>query len=227
MKAYINNFNLLEWPKKLAYDLNKAGLEVTIIDNNSTYLPLLDWYDCCPYKIKRLPMNAGHKSIWDQWVCRNSQERYFYTDPDLDISELPSDWVGKLNDCLDKHENQIKVGLAIKIDDLPSNGILSNWARRVQDYYWQFPLGNDLYDAPVDTTLALYNPKFNNHHDVSPAIRLGGKYAVRHLPWYLKEKETWPDDFKYYCHTCNHSSVTVAHLRSIGTKTQKDCKWLP
>lgn len=224
MKAFINNFNLLEWPKKLAFDLEKAGLDVTIIDNNSTYLPLLDWYNRCHYNVIKLHHNAGHKAIWDCQLV-NKKERYFYTDPDLDISELPSDWVEKLNAVLDEQGNKVKVGLAIKLDDLPASGMLSNWALRVQTYYWSMPLGDDLYEAEVDTTLALYNPLFDDHHSTAPALRLGGKYAVRHLPWYLGEKETWPFDFKYYYHTCNHSSVTVNHLKSLG-KSKKDCKWL-
>jgi hypothetical protein len=224
MRAFINNFNLLEWPKKLAFDLEKAGLDVTIIDNNSTYLPLLKWYDTCHFKVIRLSHNAGHRSIWDCNLV-DKRERYIYTDPDIDISGIPSDWLERLNWVLDEQGTKVKIGLALRIDDLPKNSQLGIWARRIQTYYWSSPLGDDLYEADVDTTIALYNPLFDLHQSVKPALRLGGKYAVRHMPWYLGHKDTWPEDFKYYYHTSNHSSMIVTHMKSFGTN--KDCKWLP
>jgi hypothetical protein len=210
---------IAEWPKKLAFDMEKAGLEVTIIDNNSTCLPLLNWYDRCHFKIIKLNHNAGHRSIWD---CNlfDKKERYIYTDSDIDISDVPSDWVERLNLVLDEYGDKVKVGLALRIDDLPKDGMLSVWARRIQTYYWSMPLGDDLYEADVDTTIAMYNPLFPDHRFVEPSLRLGGKYAARHMPWYLAHKDTWPEDFKYYYHTCNHSSVTVSYMKCVGKKNK-------
>ena len=224
MKAYINNFNLLDWPKKLAKDLTKANLEVVIIDNASTYVPLLEWYDECPYEIVKLKENVGYRAPWYAGVV-NEKEKYIVTDPDLDISQIPEDWVERLEYYLEKYPKP-KIGLAIKLDDLPDDGLLTAWARRVQYIYWQNPIEPDLYDAPVDTTLALYNPKIGGHVGTD-GYRLGGSYAMRHLPWYLKSFNTWSNDYKYFYQHCSNCSITVGHLRTIGNKKKiKDIKWL-
>ena len=54
-------YNRLTYPKNMSEFLSDHGIEVILIDNNSTYPPLLEWYDKCPYKVHRLKENMGHK----------------------------------------------------------------------------------------------------------------------------------------------------------------------
>ena len=48
----INNRNLLTWPKAMVRDLSKwEGIgDIYIVDNGSTYEPLLEWYATNPCK---------------------------------------------------------------------------------------------------------------------------------------------------------------------------------
>jgi len=53
--------------------------------------------------------------------------------------------------------------------------------------YWRFKLQRSdelkVYAAPLDTTFAVYN-KGNYRGSLMDAVRIGGDYAVPHLPWY-------------------------------------------
>ena len=60
----INNRNLLTWPKAMVRDLNKwEGIgDIYIVDNGSTYEPLLEWYATNPCKVVMLGENLGHQA---------------------------------------------------------------------------------------------------------------------------------------------------------------------
>ena len=44
--------------------------------------------------------------------------------------------------------------------------------------------GSPIFMASIDTTFALYNKKFFKPELFYNAVRLGGRYACKHLPWY-------------------------------------------
>ena len=62
----INNRNLLTWPKAMVRDLSKwEGIgDIYIVDNGSTYEPLLDWYETKPCGVIYLNKNVGHQAPW-------------------------------------------------------------------------------------------------------------------------------------------------------------------
>ena len=92
MKIYINNRNYLTWPKNMADILLNQGHDVYIVDNNSTYKPLLDWYNQQKdIKIIKLGINGGHKAPWVHGIIDTS-DYYVVTDSDLDISTVPNNW---------------------------------------------------------------------------------------------------------------------------------------
>jgi hypothetical protein len=41
-------------------------VEPIIVDNASTYPPLLSWYETNPCKVIRLSINCGHRAPWEQ-----------------------------------------------------------------------------------------------------------------------------------------------------------------
>tara|TARA_B110000503_G_C7160466_1_gene419429 strand:+ start:2000 stop:2215 length:216 start_codon:yes stop_codon:yes gene_type:complete len=55
-----------------------------------------------------------------------------------------------------------------------------------ESQYWRFKLQRSdelkVYAAPLDTTFAVYN-KGNYRGSFMDAVRIGGDYAVTHLPW--------------------------------------------
>jgi hypothetical protein len=61
--------------------LLNQGHDVYIVDNASTYKPLLDWYSQQKdVKIIKLGINNGHTSPWKNGII-NSSDYYVVTDP--------------------------------------------------------------------------------------------------------------------------------------------------
>src|SRR5882672_6109812 len=87
----INNFNRLTILRKLADGLSSLGYtNIHIIDNNSTYPKLLEYYqNDCPYTVKRCGVNHGHLSIYNSEYIIQFIEKWpyiAYTDPDLELN---------------------------------------------------------------------------------------------------------------------------------------------
>jgi hypothetical protein len=60
----INNYNRLTSLKLLIASLEKRGYQnIIIVDNNSTYQPLLDYYKSCRYRLIRLEKNLGSNAL--------------------------------------------------------------------------------------------------------------------------------------------------------------------
>ena len=85
----INNFNRLTSLKKLIGGLESRGYRnIHIIDNASSYPPLLEYYSTCPYPVYMLHKNVGHLAVWETGLYKMFTDSYFaYTDSDLEIFE--------------------------------------------------------------------------------------------------------------------------------------------
>jgi hypothetical protein len=177
--------------------------DVTIVDNDSTYEPLLDFYSDTDRKVIKLGENHGHLSPWTQGLIpRNTH--YAVTDPDvIPISECPSDFIDVLKEICQSEPNVIKVGLGLKIDDIPDHFI---YKQGVLDWEGQFwgdgwgspyfgPNGAKVRHAPLDTTFAVYNP--NTEPNIWPARRTDYPYLARHTPWYINSSSL-SDEEQYY-----------------------------
>ncbi len=199
MKAFIICYNRLTYTKNLASDLTKAGFEVILIDNNSNYEPLLNWYLNCPYKVVMMTKNYGHQVLWLELSHLITDKYYLVTDHDLDISGLQPDWVDVLMEGLKLFPNVIKSGLSLRIDDLPVNGYskeVISWEKK----FWTDKV-NGYYRSDIDTTLAIYDRdrKFGvlpNNRFFS-AVRSVEPYTCLHLPWY-NTADNLTDEEKYY-----------------------------
>jgi hypothetical protein len=208
MKALIINYNRLTLPQKLAAWLAATGCEPIIIDNNSDYPPLLDWYLNAPYRILAMDANYGHRVVWTTDVLRQlgigPQERYLVTDSDLDCDGVPYDFVDVLSAGLDKYPHVPKCGLSLEINDLPYTQSAQYVRNRCELRYWTKPLDAMYFDAPVDTTLALYREGWATY--ALEAIRTNRPYTARHVPWYYTDLASLPEDEQYYFNTANESS---------------------
>ncbi len=179
-------------------------LEIHIVDHGSTWPPMLHWLtaqatymDNVHYCGDRPP-----RALWDDREllrdivgCRE----YLVTDPDLIFDEAcPDDWLEQLRVDLLRGEPVVKVGMGLRIDDLPATTLGAS-VRAWEDAFWRekVPSGR-AWRAPVDTTLALYPglgvaPDFQ----LAPAARLDAPYLMRHLPWY-ETPETDTEELAYY-----------------------------
>lgn len=181
----INNFNRLTTTKKLADDLFRLGYtDIHILDNLSTYPPLLEWYTQCPYKVVRLEANLQQLAIYNSGYINNflGVNPYIaYTDSDIELnSQTPLEFIEKVVYLMEKY-TQVKGGLALKIDDLPNN----EYAQHYKDWetkYWQVELEKDVYSADIDTTFSVIRPGVPFEYK---AIRVAGDLTAKHIPWYV------------------------------------------
>lgn len=178
----LNNFNRLTTTKKLADDLSKLGYtNIHILDNNSTYEPLLQWYDGCKYTIKRLETNQGQLAIYNSGYINDFKGWVVYSDSDIELnSDCPPGFIEKMIQMAEKY-NMTKAGLALKIDDLPDTDY-GNYARFHEQKYWTQEIEKDVYKAHVDTTFSIVQVGQCFTYE---AIRLAGNLTAKHVPWYL------------------------------------------
>jgi hypothetical protein len=214
-KVLIINFNRLDLPRAMAEFVAQHGCEPWFIDNCSTYAPLLKYYSETPFRVLRMPKNYGHTVVWDNTeVLRFAgvNERFIMTDPDLDLSGVPGDFLKVMNEGLDRYPYFDKCGLSLEINDLPANaegGFISNFEK----VYWITPLDKQYFNAPVDTTFALYRwPLGNYNHN---AIRTNRPYTAKHVPWYYRNLRDIPEDEKYYFNSATASSSGKKRLEQL------------
>lgn len=187
----INNRNRLTMLKGLIDWLVASGMkDIHILDNDSTYGPLLAYYSEIESRhlavIHRLGRNAGPYALWQTSLYRRLRWKY-YVYSDSDVLPCSADGIGAMRafmDLLGKHPWAEKAGFGIRLDDIPDSCPRKSLVLEIEGQYWLEPVGAGAYVAPIDTTFALYRP-FRSGGDGLKAIRTGEPYVVRHLPWYV------------------------------------------
>ena len=112
--------------------------------------------------------------------------------------------------ALRRYPGHVKAGFGLRIDDLPSHYALAEGVRRYESRWWFRRLSKNLYDAPIDTTFALYRP--DSEFSYGPAIRSGAPYLARHYPWY-SDTGHLTDEEQYYR---DHSDPAISHWSFEG-----------
>lgn len=172
--------NTVEWIRKLDHIS-----EIVILDNNSSYPPLLDWYSQTDCIVHRFSENLGKKVLWLKDMVPD--KHFVLTDPDLEpISDI-ADVIVKFHSVMDRHKDFDKVGSSLKFDDVENQEVV-DWESK----FWNLEVEKDVYKANLDTTFAFYRP--NTPYSIHKSLRVAGKYTLRHLPWYSDK----PDDYYYY-----------------------------
>jgi glycosyltransferase involved in cell wall biosynthesis len=210
-KVVINNRDRLTTTKKLVEDLLERNTqEIWIIDNASTYPPLLEWYQHVPEQVKVLRHhNGGHLALWSLGVINNvSEEWVFYTDSDIELNPgMPKDYQRVMLEAA-LHYGYNKVGLALSLDDIPEHYWLRDQVLRNEHRWWATPLAENVYVADTDTTFNL-----NRKVDQYSSIRLAGDFTCKHVPWYVEINNLDPEEQYYYDHYDGyaHTQYTKQH----------------
>lgn len=215
----INNFNRLDSLKCLIAGLESRGYRnIHIIDNASSYPPLLEYYASCPYPVYMLHRNVGHLAVWETGLYRMFTDSYFaYTDSDLEIFEdCPDDFMEKFIRLLKKHPTALKAGFSLKIDDIPDCYEHKEKVIGWESQFWKRKVAPDVYRAPIDTTFAVYKPYFKGHfitlRDFKKCyFRTAPPYCVRHLPWYADST-----------HPTEEESYYLSHLKTVTHWSEQD-----
>ncbi|WP_295632436.1 glycosyltransferase family 2 protein [uncultured Mitsuokella sp.] len=190
---FIISYNRLDDLKRMVSNLLYDGYKnLIIIDNASSNPQLLNYLkavDDSRVTIKRLQKNYGHRVLWDSHFFDDIIQNQYYvlTDPDVfPIEGCPKNYIEVFYDILKQYPKKTKVGFSLKIDDLPEDYPYKYDIIPFESFHWErkLPYNFTIYDAPIDTTFALYRPgeiKENNFYD---GIRTGGAYIARHQGWY-------------------------------------------
>ncbi len=203
----INNFNRLEFLKRQIDWLQSCGhYNLHVVDNASTYPPLLDYYKIIPATVYFLDKNMGHESIWRTHIFqRFAHDYYVLTDPDvLPAVETPKDFMQFFVDALRGNPSFRKIGFGLFYQDLPDHYSkkteVVNWESRL----YEKEISAGLFHSKIDTTFALYKPQaaFQCWDDT---IRTGSPYLLKHMPWY-EDPASPNDETIFYIGTINSAS---------------------
>lgn len=161
-------------------------LDIHIVDHGTTWEEMQPLLDGGAWPVHRRG-DQTPRSLWG-WPGLHDivgDRPYLVTDPDVVLDDnCPADWLDQLHRTLTRYNTLAKVGLGLRLDDLPDTE-LGGRARVWERPFWMSRLDVDAYSAPVDTTLALYPPlTLRSGFALAPAARLDAPYLLRHLPWY-------------------------------------------
>jgi hypothetical protein len=191
---------------------------VVLVDNDSTYPAMRDWLRQSPYEVSYGP-NTGHLSPYHRGLVDACQTSYYaITDPDLELHTLPRDWPERFVSILERYGRKLdKVGVSLRTDDVDfTHPEVGPMVTRTQLGHWDQQLAPGLWIAPIDTTLFVARRDFTRP-DYGPAVRVAGRYMVRHLPWYLSDN--CPPDVRYYfAHVDGWCSGHLHYRAMIGIK---------
>lgn len=193
----------------------KGYHNIVVIDNQSTYPPLLEWYklnnvdvfvnDIVPNSNKAFLnlVQIGHPKfvniVYSNW--------YIFNDSDIiPEKEVPDHFAADMVKYAVKY-GKTKVGMSIRIDDINLDYPLNKWVHGYESTYWTNGIqdeGVELYPHPIDTTFAVHSPGTMPDWS-SDTLRIGVPYIVKHAPFYY-DPENLPEDEKYYLQHMNKSS---------------------
>jgi hypothetical protein len=231
--VFIVSFNRLACLQQLVAWLGSAELaEPIIIDNASTYPPLLDWFEemRTSIAIHRFGDNYGPYRVWEQRLFEPhtapAQPFYVVTDPDvIPIAECPKDAIARLVDTWSDLRCP-KVGLSLRTqaipDTLPNGEEIRRWEATLQcdEVTRSTPAAQNgalprRYGSLLDTTFQV------NHRDVIPlsygstGIRLAHPYQADHLGWQIDPRRLSDED-KFYWQTASERASTIQILKNRG-----------
>lgn len=206
----INNFNRISTLMRLIKALEEREYtNIYIIDNNSTYPPLLAYYEETPYTVFRLKENLGYRALWKSKLSdRFCRDYYIYTDSDVvPVEECPENFIDDLWEWLRKHPYARKIGLSLRIDDLPDSYDRKKEVVAWESHFYTRQTKDGLYRAPVDTTFAIYRPRVGLSRSRSvEAYRTPYPYQLYHLPWYQNSADLSEED-QYYVDQCRKETM--------------------
>lgn len=186
--------DLVAWLEGAGHD------HLVLVDNASTYPPLLDWMAGCGHRVVHLTENRSHLAPFTEGLVPTDRP-FVVTDCDVvPAPPCPADAVDHLLDVLLSHD-VAKVGLGLRLDDLPDTA-MARAARCYERRFWAAPLRPGVFDAPVDTTFALYRPGLPFAVE---GVRTGPPYVARHTTWYLDPDDLPPDERWYAAHRASRT----------------------
>jgi glycosyltransferase involved in cell wall biosynthesis len=192
--------NLTYLSNTINFFKSKGFNEYLILNNGSQYNTLEEYFSGLSedVTILDLPDNPGPRVYFEnQNLYRKLPEKFILTDPDLGFKkELDKESVLHLFDLCDQHR-LYKIGSALTLDiDEPNCLDMQFISQRGSStirqgeigYYRSFcgitKYGDTIYNAPIDTTFAVYNKRYFAGNVQLANCRVAGRYSAIHYGWY-------------------------------------------
>jgi hypothetical protein len=192
---------LLNW-------LERAGHErIILVDNASSYPPMLEQLATTPHTVVHCDWNMGHRSPWLSGAVFDlaHDEPYVVTDSDIvPDDDCPLDAVDYFAAIMAEHPDVHRVGFGLRIDDLPNHYAPKSDVIAWESPFWHKETEPGIFSAPIDTTFAIARVR---RPSSMPSIRTGPPYVARHLPWYDNTAEP-SEELLYYR---EHSDRALTH----------------
>ena len=204
----INRDRLVPLKELVKFLFKRNYTNITIIDNGSTYKPLLDWYRGCPASVYHNETNQqGNESLHhlaytfkiEPFYSAVTSGNFVLTDSDINpIPEIPDNFIEDMAEVCNRYKKH-KVGLGLKIDDMPDHFYNKGLVLGIESPFWRNHIVHKkipLYQAPIDTTFAVYGKGTVATHGMD-CFRTGGNYVARHAGWYY-DYDNLPEDESHY-----------------------------
>lgn len=209
---------LIQWLRQAQYE------NILLLDNASTYPPLLQFYQESGLQVIYLADNLKSRALWEwQDAAQYIQEPFVYTDPDI-LPTCPPDVIRIFFDVIDKYPDLNKIGLGLKIDDIPNCYSQVEKVKKWESQFWNDPfdtLGDiTLYRAAVATTFALY-PKFQSFS--LAGARTGCPYIARHIDWYMNSECPTEEQLYYEQHSVGQPYHNWGINKCLSSAVNKFC----
>jgi SAM-dependent methyltransferase len=211
----LNNRNRLASLRRMVDWLLAAGcLDIRILDNDSHYAPLLEWYRDLPPRVslQRLNANVGPWAFWQTGLHRQLATPYIVSDADLVPAEFcPADLIARLLTVAARYPDSGKVGPGLRLESIAPAYGQGVAAHQWESRFWSRPVAPGLFSASVDTTFALYQPAADFAMR-GENLRLGYPYLLDHTPWQVDEAALTGEETYYRANTAK----TFSHWSSAA-----------
>lgn len=202
--VFIIAFNNPTYVSSMIDQLLKYTSDIYIIDNCSTFPPMIKLLDETKVTVIRMPENYGHK-VYERAEIQDLVKGDYYciTDPDLTLNpNLPSNFIEIFKNISDEYKKH-KVGFAldhlnnIRTDVRCEGKTITEW----EWWLWNFRIDHptlEMYPSTIDTTFCLINKKYPNDEGRNH-IRVAGDFLCVHRPWLTTWKNELPtDELEFY-----------------------------
>jgi hypothetical protein len=195
---YIVAFNRVTYLKQLLEYVEQLSNTVPIIvDNCSTYPPMVDFLEQTDHQVVRLQENIGIRALLQSEIIKRGQEHeryygdqfYVFTDEDLDLSNCPFDVIDVLREGLRRYSWAQKAGVGLELSDIPDGVLHREEVLKWEASFWWDRLDRRFFNSPVASTFFVTHCEtpFCQDKWIFDSLRSDIPYVARHLPWY----ETW------------------------------------
>jgi glycosyltransferase involved in cell wall biosynthesis len=220
----IPTFNNPTYLKNTVDYFLERDFNIIVLDNASTYPPMLELLfelsenNKCYVVMQN--SNQGPRQFFYDNSFYNWLPNYFYaTDPDLGYNKdlTREDWLSFID--ISERLDMYKVGVGMRLDIEDSNilDLVRNYGymtsiRELENGYYNSPCsateqGDIIYNAPIDTTFALYNKKnqpVSGNNFMDKNVRVRGRFDSWHYGWFdpqpipAEEQEFYTEACKPY-----------------------------